>query len=129
MGVPATSTPPGSLYSIDGFFAEQRIWTLGRICVINAKFTAQKMIMEGRTIDTLVEDFAAAVAEVTGAPPEVIHKSKLSQAAYRPDVVMELEHEGDSFRLVIEAKRSLFPRDAREAMWQLRKSRPQRLGR
>lgn len=79
------------------------------------------MKMEDRTIDELVQDFAAAVAEVTGTPPEVIHGSKLSQGAYRPDVVMELEHEGSRFRLVIEAKRSLFPRDAREAIWQLRK--------
>jgi hypothetical protein len=79
------------------------------------------MTMEDRKIETLVEDFAAAVAEVTGIPPEVIHESKLSQGAYRPDVVMELEHEGSTFRFVIEAKRSLFPRDAREAIWQLRK--------
>lgn len=78
------------------------------------------MTMKDRAIDTLVPDFAAAVAEVTGAPPEVIHESTLSQGAYRPDVVMVLEHEGRSFHLVIEAKRSLFPRDAREAMWQLR---------
>jgi len=33
---------------------------------------------------------------------------------------MDLEHEGSSIRLVIEAKRALFPRDAREAIWQLR---------
>lgn len=76
--------------------------------------------MEGRTIDSLIEDFAAAVTEVTGVPPEVIHESKLSLGAYRPDVIMELEHEGVPFRLVIEVKRSLFPRDARNAMWQLR---------
>lgn len=75
---------------------------------------------EDRTIDALMEDFAAAVAEVTGAPPEVVHESRLPQGAYRPDVVMELQHEGSSFRLVIEAKRALFPRDAREAIWQLR---------
>jgi hypothetical protein len=78
------------------------------------------MAMEDRTIDALVEDFAAAVAEATGASPEVIHESEPSQGPYRPDVVMELEHEGGSFRLVVEAKRSLFPRDAREAIWQLR---------
>lgn len=80
---------------------------------------AEKM-MEDRTINVLVEDFAAAVAEVTGSPPKVTHESELSQMAYRPDLEMELEHEGGSFRIVIEAKRSLFPRDAREAIWQLR---------
>ncbi len=78
------------------------------------------MTMEDRAIETLVEDFAAAVAEVTGTPPKVIHESKISQGVYRPDVVMELEYEGSTFRLVIEAKRLLFPRDAREAIWQLR---------
>ncbi|MCW2318851.1 hypothetical protein M2322_004420 [Rhodoblastus acidophilus] len=78
------------------------------------------MTMESRTIDTLVEDFASAVAATTGSSPVTIHESKLSQGPYRPDVLMELKHEGGSFRLVIEAKRSLFPRDAREAIWQLR---------
>lgn len=70
----------------------------------------------------LVEDLAAAVAEVTGAPPDVVHAPGLFQGTYRPDAVMELEHEGNSYRLVIETKLSLFPRDAREAIWQLRKS-------
>ncbi|RWL74504.1 MAG: hypothetical protein EOR67_31315 [Mesorhizobium sp.] len=77
--------------------------------------------MEDRTTDALVEDFAAAVAEVTGAHPEVVYESEPLQGAHRPDVVMELKHESGSFRLVIEAKRSLFPRDAREAIWHLRK--------
>ena len=77
-------------------------------------------MVESRTIDVLIENFAAAVAEITGAPPDVIHESRLSQGPYRPDVVMNLDHEGVSYRLVIEAKRSLFPRDAREAIWQLR---------
>lgn len=102
------------------FFAEQQIWTLGRIFAISPKFTGQKIMIEQSTMHSLVEDFAAAVAEVTGAPPpEVVHES-LSQGAYRPDIVMELQHESGPFRLVIEAKRSLFPRDAREAIWQLR---------
>lgn len=72
----------------------------------------------------LVEDFAAAVADVTGRRPAVHHAPGdwpgLPQGAYRPDAVMELEHEGNAYRLVIEAKQSLFPRDAREAIWQLR---------
>lgn len=78
------------------------------------------MTMKDYAIDALIEDFAAGVAEVTGVPPRVIHESDPSQGAYRPDFVMELEHEAGLFRLVIEAKRSLFPRDAREAIWQLR---------
>jgi hypothetical protein len=78
------------------------------------------MTMEHRTIETLVDDLAAAVREITGAPPRVAHEPSLAQMGYRPDAVIDLEHEGRSYRLVVEAKRSLFPRDAREAIWQLR---------
>lgn len=78
------------------------------------------MAMESRTIDSLVNNLVVAVAEITGAPPQMIHESRFSQEAYRPDATMELDHEGSSYRLVIEAKRSLFPRDAREAIWQIR---------
>lgn len=76
--------------------------------------------MEHRTIETLVQGLAAAVREITGAPPRMAHEPDLVQTSYRPDAVIDLEHEGSSFRLVVEAKRSLFPRDAREAIWQLR---------
>ena len=78
------------------------------------------MTMNDRTIASLLENFTAALTEVSGAAPEVIYESKLSHGTYKPDVVMELKHEGRSFRLVVEAKRSLFPRDAREAIWQLK---------
>lgn len=78
------------------------------------------MNMESCTIETLVKGFAATVAEATGVSPEVVEESEYTQGPYRPDVMMELKHEGGSFHLVIEAKRSLFPRDAREAIWQLR---------
>lgn len=78
------------------------------------------MKMESRTNEELVEDLAAELAEITGAPPKVIHEPRFSDTAYRPDFVVDLEHEGRSLRLVIEAKRSLFPRDAREGIWQLR---------
>lgn len=78
------------------------------------------MIMEHRIIETLVDDLAAAVREITGAPPQVAHEPNPAQMGYRPDAVIDLEHEGSSYRLVVEAKRSLFPRDAREAIWQLR---------
>lgn len=78
------------------------------------------MTMEHRSIETLVGDLAAAVRDITGAPPRVVHEPSVAQTGYRPDVTIDLEHEGNSYRLVIEAKRSLFPRDAREAIWQLR---------
>ncbi|MGN6450443.1 MAG: hypothetical protein ACTHLK_17975 [Brucella intermedia] len=76
--------------------------------------------MERQTIDALFDDFAEAVAAAIGAPPEIIHEATLSQGNFRPDIVMELEHEGRPLRLVVEAKPALFPRDAREAIWQLR---------
>lgn len=78
------------------------------------------MNMEDRTIDTLLRDFAATIAEATGASPKIVEESETSQGPYRPDAIMEVKHEGGSFRVVIEAKRSMFPRDAREAIWQLR---------
>lgn len=76
--------------------------------------------MEHRIIETLIEGLAAAVREITGAPPRVVLEPNLIQTSPRPDGVIELKHEGRSYRLVVEAKRSLFPRDAREAIWQLR---------
>ncbi len=76
--------------------------------------------MESRIIDSLIAEFAAALAEATGHPPDVLHKSEPSDGPHRPDLVMDLEHENGPYRLVVEVKRSLFPRDAREAIWQLR---------
>ncbi|CEG10438.1 hypothetical protein BN961_03878 [Afipia felis] len=78
------------------------------------------MSMEHRTTEALVEEFATAVAEITGAPPHVAHEPGLGQSGYRPDAFVDLKYEGTAYRLVIEAKRSLFPRDAREAIWKLR---------
>lgn len=78
------------------------------------------MMIEYRIIEALVEDLAAAVTEITGAPSRVAHDPGLAQTGYHPGAVIDLAHEGSSYRLVIEAKRSLFPRDAREAIWQLR---------
>lgn len=75
--------------------------------------------MNVHTTGILIEEFSEAVAEATGIPPKVIHKHKPAHRAYQPDFV-GLEHEGGLFRFVIEAKRSLFPRDAREAIWQLK---------
>ena len=72
------------------------------------------------TTDALIEEFSEALAEATGVPPKVAHEYKPALGIYQPDFAVELEHEGSLFRFVIEAKRSLFPRDAREAIWQLR---------
>lgn len=76
--------------------------------------------MEHHITGTLVEALAAVIREITGAPPCVAHEPNLAQAGYRPDATIDLEHEGSSYRLIVEAKRSIFPRDAREAIWKLR---------
>jgi len=57
--------------------------------------------MEHRTTDLLVEEFAAAVAEIAGARPRVVHEPRLGQPGYRPDAIVDVEHEGNAYRIVI----------------------------
>jgi hypothetical protein len=76
--------------------------------------------MNGQKAETLIENLVAALTEITGATPRVVAEPKGSQGPDRPDFVLEIIHGGEPYRLVVEAKSALFPRDAREAIWQLR---------
>jgi len=79
--------------------------------------------MESQTAETLIENFVEALTEVTGATPRILREPgepEGSRGSYQPDFMMEMSRDGESHRLVIEAKSALFPRDAREAIWQLR---------
>lgn len=78
------------------------------------------MTMEHQTAETLIEDLTAALHEITGGPPHLIQEPYPGNTGYRPDAAIDVEFDGRFYRLIIEAKRSLFPRDAREAIWQFR---------
>ncbi|UVK48934.1 hypothetical protein BPNPMPFG_006552 (plasmid) [Mesorhizobium sp. AR07] len=72
--------------------------------------------MEDQTEQALLENFAAAVAEATGSALPMPEAS----GDPRADFVVHTHIQDRPIRFVLEAKRSLFPRDAREAAWQLR---------
>lgn len=76
--------------------------------------------MEHRTTEVLLEDLANALGEVTGAPPRILQEPQLARGTVHPDAMIELQHEGKPYKLVIEVRRSLYPRDAREAIWQIK---------
>lgn len=75
------------------------------------------MTMNSQTEQALVEQFSAAVADATDggalSPPQ-------TRGAAKADFVLDADIGGRPVRFVVESKRSLFPRDAREAVWQLR---------
>jgi hypothetical protein len=78
------------------------------------------MTMEEQIAETLISSFADALTEITGATPHIQREPEGSRGSYRPDFMMEMSRDGEPYRLVVEAKSALFPRDAREAIWQLR---------
>jgi len=78
------------------------------------------MTMEDQIAETLIRNLVDALTEITGEKPHVVQEPKSSRSSFRPDLVMEMRQDGEPYWLVVEAKASLFPRDAREAIWQLR---------
>ncbi len=61
-----------------------------------------------------------SVGQATGAALRISDSPPAGEGPYRPDFVVEATSSGKPYRFIIVAKRLLFPRDAREAMWQLR---------
>ncbi len=80
----------------------------------------RKITMEDQTVEALIENFTEALTEVVGAAPHVVREPEGARGSYRPDFIMEMNRDGEPYRLIVEAKPSLFPRDAREAIWQFR---------
>lgn len=71
------------------------------------------------TEPALVEQLLSALQEAPDTAARLVsHEIALSGG--RADAVVEATVGGELVRLVIEAKRSAFPRDVREALWQLR---------
>ena len=77
-------------------------------------------MMELRTLQTLVEELAKALGEATGEQPHILQEPQQAQGISHQDAMIEFTHEGKLYKLVIEVKRSLYPRDAREAIWQIK---------
>ncbi len=77
-------------------------------------------MMEYRTTETLLEALVNALGEATGAAAHIVHEPQPLQNTAHPDAVIELGLEGKLYRFVVDAKRSLYPRDAREAIWKIR---------
>lgn len=76
--------------------------------------------MEHRTTETLLEALVNVLGEATGASAHIVHESQPLQSTAHPDAMIEFSLADNSYRLVIEVKRSLYPRDAREAIWKIR---------
>jgi hypothetical protein len=76
---------------------------------------------------TLVEAFLSALAKVPGAKTEAVAAEQLTQPYGRNDLVVHMTIAGKPLVLVIEVKNLAFPRDVREAVWQLRKYQPHQL--
>lgn len=78
------------------------------------------MTMKDQTVQRLITNFAEALAEIAGAAPHIVREPEGARGQYRPDFIVEMSRDGEQYQLIVETKPSLFPRDAREAIWQLR---------
>lgn len=78
--------------------------------------------MNGQAKDVLVEKLTLALADITGGEPPTVRSPEEPGGQHRPDAVLEASLDGRSYKLVVDFKQSVFPRDAREALWRLRNS-------
>lgn len=80
------------------------------------------MTMNDQAVGPLIENFARALTEIGDAEARILPEpeAEATTGSYRPDFMVEISRDGEPYRLIVEAKSSLFPRDAREAIWQFR---------
>ena len=68
----------------------------------------------------LIDAFVAALSAVPDTTAHVVAREKSSEIQARIDYVVEAKVAGKSLLMLVEAKQTAFPRDVREAVWQLR---------
>jgi hypothetical protein len=75
--------------------------------------------MEDRANEELIQGLADSLKEVAGAnSPVIIRDARLDR--FRADFIVEVELWGRPLNLIVESKQLVYPRDVREAAWQLR---------
>jgi hypothetical protein len=76
-------------------------------------------MIDSITPDSLAQEFLLALEKVPGVSVR-ISDEQLSSGPYRADFLIEASIAGRNVLLVVEVKRTAYPRDVREAVWQLR---------
>jgi hypothetical protein len=66
------------------------------------------------------EEALRALPHIHIEETQVNVRLKLDRVIYEVDAILQIEANGRPLTLLVETKRSLYPRDAREALWQLR---------
>ncbi len=77
-------------------------------------------MQELSTEEPLVGRFIEALEATPETSAHVVQREK-SDSLGHADAIIEATVGGEPMRFIVEAKRSAFPRDVREAIWQLRK--------
>ena len=105
-------------------FAVQRIWRLCRIFGIVQLFAEQEIkavMTESPLVEhALIEQLLDSLRELPDVHAELDRSEPAVQAAGRIDAKIDLHIAGKSIVLLVEAKKSVFPRDVRQALWQLK---------
>ncbi|EQD31508.1 hypothetical protein B1A_19905 [mine drainage metagenome] len=68
----------------------------------------------------LIEQLLDSLRELPDVHAELTQSEPAAQAAGRVDAKIDLHVAGRSIVLLVEAKKSVYPRDVRQALWQLK---------
>lgn len=68
----------------------------------------------------LIDQLLASLRELPDVHVELAQAEPAAQAVGRADATIELQVAGKSIALLVEAKKSVYPRDVRQALWQLK---------
>ena len=80
----------------------------------------ENMIQSAESDIPLIDAFVAALSAVPDTTAHVMAREEANDAQARIDFVVEAKVAGKSLLMLVEAKQTAFPRDVREAVWQLR---------
>lgn len=105
-------------------FAEQRIWLLCRIFGIVRLFAEQRisaLMAESTFVEhALIEHLLDSLRELPDVNVDLAQLDTAVQGEGRIDAKIDLHVAGKSIVLLVEAKKSIYPRDVRQALWQLK---------